>query len=595
MSKLTVDEMTGFQIYMRILQYLKPLLVPFFISFIGFLIFAATQPLFPELLKHVIDAVEAKDADARWLLPFMAIGLFAIRGLGSFLGSYYISYVSGKLIYAIQTEVFEHLMTVPTSYFDSTPSGQVSARVTTSVNMMTGALTTAVKVILREGLTVIGLLAYIFWKNWELSLTFLCMAPLIALTVNYTSKRFRQIGHKIQDLAGDVLQAASEASTGHRVIRSFAGEDVEIKRFSKAAFKSFSQSLKMNRISAIHTPVLQLIIAVAIGAIFFMILLPSSLETSNTGDLIAYITAVALIPKPIRQLIEMNVTLQRSISGAQKIFAILDMESEKDTGTYKVDRCNGKVEFRNVSFHYASSEDNVLQDISFSVEPGQTVALVGHSGSGKSTIASLIPRFYEPTEGEILLDGVPLTEYQLESLRKQIALVSQDVILFDTTVLGNVAYAAKEASEEKVWEALVAANADDFVRALPNGIHERLGENANSLSGGQRQRLAIARAIYKDSPLLLLDEATSALDTESENKIQAAIENAMENRTIVVIAHRLSTIEKADQILVLDNGKIIERGNHKELLESAGYYAKLHKLGFDELGSAEVNSAENNG
>ncbi len=592
MSKLLVDEMTGFQVYMRILQYLKPLLVPFFISFVGFLIFAATQPLFPELLKHVIDAVEAKDTDARWILPFMAIGLFAIRGVGSFLGSYYIAYVSGKLIYAIQTEVFEHLMTVPTSYFDSTPSGQVSARVTTSVGMMTGALTTAVKVILREGLTVIGLLVYIFWKNWELSLIFLCMAPLIALTVSYTSKRFRHISHKIQDLAGDVLQSASEASTGHRVIRSFAGEQVEIKRFSKAAFRSFQQGLKMNRISAIHTPVLQLIIAVAIGAIFFMILLPSSLDAGNTGDLIAYITAVALIPKPIRQLIEMNVILQRSISGAQKIFAVLDMEPEKDTGTYSTERCKGKIEFKNVSFNYASSEDDVLKDISFTVEPGQTVALVGHSGSGKSTIASLIPRFYEASQGEILLDDIPLNDYKLTCLREQIAMVSQDVILFDATVLDNVAYASKEQSEERAWAALVAANADDFVRALPNGIHERLGENANSLSGGQRQRLAIARAIYKDAPLLLLDEATSALDTESENKIQAAIENAMENRTILVIAHRLSTIEKADQILVLDNGVIVERGSHKELLASSGYYARLHKLGFDDLDQTVTAAVE---
>lgn len=577
------DTKSGLEIYLRLLTYMKPLLLPFGISIIGFLIFAATQPMMPKLLELIVTAVEQKDDSKRVLYPLYAIGIFVIRGFGSFLGNYFMAWVSGRLVQTLQTTVFDHLTRLPAHYFDTNNSGQLIGRLTNSIYMVTGAATNAIKVVLREGMTVIFLIGFIFYANWQLSLIFICIAPFIAGIVAYASKRFRKISHKIQNIAGNVLQIAAEMISGYRVMRSFGGEKYEQQRFHGACHDNFDQGMKMAKLSALQTPALQLLVSSGLAFIIYMVLSPDILAHNTPGELVGYLTAVGLLPKPIRQLSEVNATIQKGIAGAEMIFEVLDSPPEKDQGTYTVKRVQGKIAFDHVSFSYPQSEAPVLKDISLVIEPGKTIALVGRSGSGKSTLASLIPRFYDISEGRILVDDTDIKDYSLACLREQIALVSQHVTLFNDTIANNIAYGTLAgADREKITEAATAAYAMDFIKDLPLGIDTEIGENGLQLSGGQRQRLAIARALLKDAPILILDEATSALDTESEQNIQAALEQVMKNRTTLVIAHRLSTIENADIILVMDQGRIVEQGQHEELLRRNGAYSRLHNLGFED-------------
>ncbi|MEI7796223.1 MAG: lipid A export permease/ATP-binding protein MsbA, partial [Methylococcaceae bacterium] len=453
------------------------------------------------------------------------------------------------------------------------------SRITHNVNQVAQATTDAVRKVVQEGLTAVGLLGYLFYIDWRLSLIFLVITPIIAWLVRYVSKRLRMLSKKIQESIGDMTHITSELVNGHRVVRSYGGENYERQRFIESSEHNRRQSLKLISTSAIHNQLMQLIIAIALAVLMYAALF--FMEQSSVGSFVGYLTAAFLLPRPIRQLSDANSDIQRGIVAAESLFEVLDEKSEIDDGIYNVARCHGDLEFKNVTFFYEGTEEPALTDISFTAKAGETIALVGASGGGKSTLVNLVSRFYRYEQGEILLDGVNINAYQLNNLRQQIALVNQQVTLFNDTIANNIAYGGLAgASRDAITQAATDAYAIEFINKFENGLDTEIGENGVKLSGGQRQRLALARALLKDAPLLILDEATSALDTESERYIQAALQKVMGNRTTLVIAHRLSTIENADKILVIDAGRIVEEGTHRELLAKNGAYTRLHAIQF---------------
>ncbi|QAX81573.1 lipid A export permease/ATP-binding protein MsbA [Candidatus Pseudomonas adelgestsugas] len=582
------------EIYFRLLIYIKPYAGLFALSIVGFLIFASTQPMFGYILKYFVDGLSNPEAVLFPRMPFLhrlqllqAVPLLIIliaawQGLGSFMGNYLLAKVSLGLVHDLRVQLFNNLLTLPNSYFDNHNSGHLISRITFNVTMVTGAATDAIKVVIREGMTAIFLFSSLLFMNWRLTLVMIAILPLIAVMVSIASKKFRKQSKKIQVAMGDVTHVASETIHGYRVVRSFGGEVYEEKRFFKASQSNTDKQLRMIRTVAIYTPLLQLVIYVAMAMLMFLVLYLRG--DASAGDMIAYITLAGLMPKPIRQLSEVSSTIQKGVAGAESIFSQLDEEREINYGTAERDKVSGRLEVRNLNFTYPGTERHVLKNISFTAEPGQMIALVGQSGSGKSTLASLIPRFYHHESGHIFLDGVEIEDYKLLNLRKHIAQVTQHVTLFSDTVTNNIAYGDLAGMPKVDIEAAAAdAYAKDFIDQLPNGFDTQVGENGVLLSGGQRQRLAIARALLKNAPLLILDEATSALDTESEQHIQAALDKVMQGRTTIVIAHRLSTIEKADLILVMNDGRIVEHGSHAELLAKNGYYARQHAIGIKRI------------
>jgi subfamily B ATP-binding cassette protein MsbA len=576
-DEIPETETSAFQTYLRLLGYLKPLWIPFVVSIAGFAIFAASNPLLAKLMEMTIAAIEHKNASARWTLPLLAIAIFIFRGAGTFLGTYFNSQVSQRVVSNIRIDLFNHLTALPVDYFNSRSDGHILQRITGGVGLVSNAITDAVKIIIREGLTVLFLLAYVFYLNWRLSLVFLAIAPFIILVAAYTTKSFRSITNKNEEAQGALLQTASELISGHEVMRVFAGHDYEQKRYQAAVKKTYNRQMKITKISALSAPVMQLLVAIALATIIFLLLQPETLALHTTGELIGYLTAVAMIPKSMQQLSGVNLTIQRGIIGAGRIFRILDSTPEDDKGTIERTRIEGRITASHVYFRYKKNRGYVLDDISFDINPGTMVALVGRSGGGKSTLAALLQRFYDVDKGSINIDGIDIRDYRLANLRNHIGLVSQNLVLFNDSIRNNIAYGSMNTcSDADIIEAARKAHALEFIEQQRDGLDTVIGDNGLQLSGGQRQRIAIARAFLKNAPILILDEATSALDNESEQKIQQALDTMMKGRTTLVIAHRLSTIEKADNILVMDKGHIVEQGSHRELLARGGVYKNLY-------------------
>ncbi|MGB2129926.1 MAG: lipid A export permease/ATP-binding protein MsbA [Marinobacterium sp.] len=568
-------------LYRRLLTYARPLWLAFLLSFAGFAIYGLGQALSAKWLEMVVDTVQANEYDQRWFLALAVLGIFLLRGVGAFIGNYCIAYVGREVIHTLRTDVFERLLKLPSHYYTRHSSGELLAKLTYNVEQVTGAVTNALKTLFREGLTVVGLLGYMLYLNWKLTLIFIAAGPLIALVVSVAAKRMRRLSRHIQQSVGDITESASESIKGYQVVRIFGGEEAEKERFQQASLKNKRQFMKLIVTQSLNTPIIQFLVALALSALLFLAMHPDVMGTLTTGGFVAFLTAAGMITKPLRQLTNVISIVQKGVAAAESLFEVLDEPAERDQGTLTVERV-GDIEFRQLSFTYPRTETPILSELSLVLPQGKTVALVGRSGSGKSTLASLLPRFNDGWQGELLLNGVPLQSFRLDSLRDQISLVNQNVVLFNGTIAENIAYGSMAgASEEAILAAAEAAHVTEFVEKMPGGIHTLVGEDGVMLSGGQRQRIAIARAILKDAPILILDEATSALDTESERHIQAALEEVIKGRTTLVIAHRLSTIEKADTIVVMEDGRIIEQGSHSELLDQQGAYSRFHILQTD--------------
>lgn len=567
---------TTWQLYKRLLGYARPYWAAFLVSFLGFALYGSTQAWAAKWLENVVNAVEKGALDERGWLALSVLAIFGLRGIGTFIGTYTISHVARQVVHALRTDLFDRMLTLPSSYYQRTASGELLAKLTYNVEQVTGAVTNAIKTGLREGLTVVGLMGYLLYLNWKLTLVFVLAAPFIGIVVTIASKRMRMLSRRLQKSVGDITSSASESIKGYQVVRIFGGTEQERERFHKASDNNRRQMMKMVVTQSLNTPIVQFIIAMALAGLLFIAMHPSVMGTMTTGGFVAFLTAAGLITKPLRQLTEISSIIQKGVAAAESIFDVMDQPAERDSGERDAQGVRGELKFEQVHFTYPGQDTAALKGIDLNIPSGSTVALVGRSGSGKSTLAAMLPRFNDGWEGSILLDDIPLNDYSLPSLRDQIALVNQHVVLFNGTLADNIAYGAMAgASREAIMAAAEAAHVTEFLDRLDNGLDTMIGEDGVMLSGGQRQRIAIARAILKNSPLLILDEATSALDTESERHIQAALESVVKGRTTLVIAHRLSTIEKADMIVVMEDGVIIEKGSHQELLERDGAYARF--------------------
>ncbi|MES3008065.1 MAG: lipid A export permease/ATP-binding protein MsbA [Pseudomonadota bacterium] len=581
MAKQKMDK-RGWELYKRLLMYVKPHRMVFGVSVLGYIIFSITGVATAEWLGWTVDQVNAGNPDARILSPLICVAIVVVRGIGGFMGGYSLEYIANHIVHKLRCDLMNKMLQLPVRYYDNSTAGRLVSKVTYDVSQISGAATNAVTVIFREGLTVIGLLIALFWSNWQLSLVFLLVAPCVALVVNFASSKFRKYSAQMQNSMGDVTQITNESIKGQRVVRTFNASDFVLDRFRYASERNRRQNMKMVGTQSVAIPTIQFLIGVAMAVLIWFAMSPELFASASAGDFVSFLTVAGLLAKPIRQLSQVNSVVQRGISAADSIFSLLDETPEQDTGTHTVARVRGEVSFEDVSFAYKEGEP-VLSHINITVKPGQSVALVGRSGSGKSTLVSLLPRFYNIESGVLKIDGVPVQDYTLQNLRQQIAVVSQDVVLFEGTVADNIAYGSDGSiSDEAIIAVAKNAHAMEFIEKLGNGIHSIVGDSGLMLSGGQRQRVAIARAFLKDAPILVLDEATSALDSESEQHIQQALSTLMKGRTTFVIAHRLSTIENADIIIVMDKGSIVESGTHQELLALKGHYANLHKIQFTE-------------
>lgn len=570
------------QTFRRLWPMISPFKAGLIVAAIALIINAAGDAFMISLLKPLLDeGFDKADNDVLKWLPFAVLGLMIVRGSSGFVSTYCVSWVSGKVVMKMRQRLFGHMMGMPVSFFDQQSTGTLLSRITYDSEQVASSASGALITIIREGAYIIGLFAMMFYYSWQLSLILVVIAPIVSVAIRIVSKRFRKISKNMQTGMGHVTASAEQMLKGHKEVLIFGGQKVETKRFGKVSNNMRRQNMKMVTASAISDPIVQLIASFALAFVLYAASFPEIRDQLTSGTIAVVFSSMFALMRPLKSLTNVNAQFQRGMAACQTLFAILDTEQEKDNGTKVLKDVKGNIEFENVTFTYATKEHPALENVSFTLPAGKSVALVGRSGSGKSTIANLITRFYDIDEGNILIDGHDIREYTLSSLRSQVALVSQHVYLFNDTIANNIAYATDGSySREQIEKAAEMAYAMDFIAKLDKGLDTVIGENGVMLSGGQRQRIAIARALLRDSPILILDEATSALDTESERAIQAALDELQKNRTSLVIAHRLSTIENADEILVVQDGKIIERGDHARLLADNGAYAQLHKIQF---------------
>jgi len=589
---------SGWSTYRRLLSYVGNYAPALAIAIVGFLLYALTQSAFASLMQYVPSAFETTQDTSklnpwelalgldtregiRQFLPLAIIAVVSLRGLGSYLGGYYISFVARNVVNQIRREVFQHINALPSGFFGKNNSGQLISTLTFNVEQVASASSNAIKTVIREGFTVIALIGYLLYLNWQLSLLFFMAAPLIGLIIRVASSRFKRYSRRIQQSMGGVTHVASEAIRGQAIVRAFGGEAYENQRFADRCKTSLKNELKLARVNEISTPVIQILTFSAIALLFWFGLDPAWFGSLDAGVFLAYITAASLVAKPLRQISNVNSAIQRGIAAAESIFAVLDTPLEESQGKQELASYTGNLELKNLRFRYPNATENALDGISLTARSGQVIALVGRSGAGKTTLIDLIAGFQRPAQDQIFFDGQASQTLSQNSIRKNVAIVTQDTVLFEDTVRANIAYGElADHTDAEVVEAAKKANAWDFIQSLPEGLNTPVGEGGASLSGGQKQRIALARAFLKNAPILILDEATSALDNESERAVQEAMPDIIKGRTTFVIAHRLSTVERADTILVLDQGQVVEQGKHDELLAADGLYAHLHRSQF---------------
>jgi subfamily B ATP-binding cassette protein MsbA len=573
--------MTGLRLYRRLLDYVRPYWWAFALAVVGMVIVAAGDLIMAMLVIPIVNNFQNPDpARTRWL-PLAVIGVFVFRGLGSYVSEYGMAYTGHRVVFDLRRALIDKLLRLPTPYYDVTPAGVIQSKLTFDAHQLASAASGTITTAIRSTLTIAASLGWLLYINWKLTVMTFFVLPIVAVVIRYFSRRLRRIARDVQTRTGSLTHVLEEMIGGHRIVRVFGGEVYERMRAVRAANALRTSMTKQSSASAASSPLTQILAALAVGIIIWVALSQSQTGSLDLGTFASYVVALLTLLERIKSLSGINAAIQRGLAAAESIFGLLDREVEPDEGTVGIDRATGELRFDRVSLRYSGAERMAINDISLTVKPGETVALVGSSGSGKTSLVNLVPRFYEPTAGRLFIDGHDITTLTLASLRAQIALVSQDVLLFDDTIAANIAYGAMSGTpREAVERAAAAAHALEFIRALPQGFDTEVGENGMRLSGGQRQRIAIARAILKDAPLLILDEATSALDSESERQVQAALDSLMQGRTTIVIAHRLSTIEHADRNVVHEQGRVAEEWTHPQLLARGGIYAKLYRMQF---------------
>ncbi len=572
--------------YKRLLQVSRQYLFLFFLGVLGTVILSGLDAGLSWLIKPIVDqGFIARNRSFIYFLPVLVVVIFALRGAAGFASDYYINRVSRNVVMDFRRMLFDKLLHLPASFFDVNSSGHLLSMIIYNVEQVAQASSEALVILLREGTLMIGLLCVMFIVSWKLSLLFLLIAPLLSWVMKWSSKRLRRLSAIVQDSVGEVTHVADEGIQNYKVVRIYGGEQYEYNKFLDATKKNQQRELKVVVTNSVGTALVQLLLAIPLAVTLYFATMPSM--HVSAGAFAAVVVAMVQLLRPVRRITTVNSQIQKGVAGAASLFELLDKEIEQDHGTVPLVRAKGHIEYQNILFSYENSKSPILQAINFTIEPGQTVAIVGRSGGGKTTLVNLLPRFYELTEGAVRIDGVNVNDYCLKDLRRQFSIVSQNTTLFNDTVAKNIAYGcSEEIDEARIIEAAESAHAMDFIQTLPQGLHTVIGEDGVLLSGGQRQRIAIARALLRDAPILILDEATSALDTHAERHIQAALEALMQQRTTLVIAHRLSTIEKADRILVIDAGYLVEEGTHESLIKLGGAYAQLHQMQFKDPHSA---------